>query len=83
MKLRCVILVCLAALVVVGIAVSGAYAQRMPREPDFSEQVDSFYDTLAEKPNQDKFFSILIFIVLGGACTYAEMRGIKKVVSEG
>ncbi len=81
MKPRCVILVCLAVLVVIGIAVSGAYAQRMQDQPELYEQVDTLYDRLAEKPNQDKFFSILIFIVLGGACTYAEMRGIKKVVS--
>jgi len=51
------------------------------REPTFADQVDTFYATRTTPANRQKFFSILIFVVLGGAATYAQLRGIKKVVS--
>ena len=51
------------------------------REPDFADEVDTFYATRTTPANRQKFFSILLFVVLGGAATYAQLRGIKKVVS--
>jgi len=51
------------------------------REPTFADQVDTFYATRTTPANRQKFFSILLFVLLGGAATYAQLRGIKKVVS--
>lgn len=75
--------ICLAALFVASIIVSAASAQSgVKRKPDFADEVDTAFSRAAKEHNRQKFFTILIYIVLGGACTYATMRGIKKIVSK-
>lgn len=72
MKLRT--LITMAAMLVCFAAV--AYAQ----QKELADQIDTSYETLSTPVNQQKFLSILIFVVCGGGVTYAVMRGIKKIV---
>ncbi len=46
---------------------------------DLADQIDRSYDTLTTEPNEQKFISMLIFVLLGGGATYAVLRGIKKI----
>ena len=77
------LVICLAALFVASVIASAALAQPgVTREPDFADEVDTAFSRAAKEHNRQKFFSILIFVVLGGAVTYAQLRGIKKIVSK-
>lgn len=49
-------------------------------EGELAYELEYAYETLSTNANQQKFLSILTFIVLGGGSTYAVMRGIKKIV---
>jgi len=75
------VVICLVALFLIGVVLSDVHAQQYKREPDFADEVDSVFTRAGKLHNRQKFFSILLFVVLGGACTYAQLRGIKKVVS--
>jgi len=55
----------------------GAAAYGVERE--MTEQIEYGYNNLNTPPNQQKFLTILIFIIFGGAATYAVLRGIKKI----
>ena len=83
MKVGILVIVCLAALLVAGILLSSAQAQPPPQEPDFAKQIDTIFIRAGTLQNRQKFFSILIYILIGGACTYEVMRGTKKVFSKG
>jgi hypothetical protein len=78
---RTIVIVCLLALFVTSVVASKATAQGMQRPPDFSDKVDTIFTRASEERNRQKFYSILIFVVLGGAVSYVTFRGIKKVVS--
>jgi hypothetical protein len=82
MSFRTAVVAAILALFLVGSMYSAAHAGgSYKREPDFSDSVDNFYSTALDDQNRQKFLSILIFVVLGGGCVYAEMRGIKKLAS--
>ena len=71
MKWKALLLVVL-AVIWLGATVYGA-------EREMTEQIEYGYSNLNTPPNQQKFLSILIFIIFGGATTYAVMRGLKKI----
>ncbi len=81
MTLRRAAVFSLAAVILCALLLPGALAQAPPREMDFAARVDAFYSSSTSEANRQRFFSILIFVVLGSAATYAQLRGIKKVVS--
>ncbi len=91
MKPRVLVSLALAALLLAAPLAALAPAQQSPsdsnanrmftREPEFVDSVDSAFGRASSPANRQKFFSIVIFLVLGGACTYAELRGIKKVIA--
>ncbi|MHC4713144.1 MAG: hypothetical protein ACYTAN_07720 [Planctomycetota bacterium] len=84
MQLRGYLLILLAGVLVAAVIASSAPAQsRIERKPTFTDEVDTVYSRAVAEHNRQKFFSILIFVVFGGAATYAQMRGIKKIVSKG
>ncbi len=84
MRLRGYLVILFVAVFIAGIVASSALAQsRYERQPDFADEVDTVFSRAAREHNRQKFFSILIFVVFGGAATYAQMRGIKKIVSKG
>ena len=70
----------LRTLVTVAIMVVFAAAVAFGEEKELADQINTGYDTLSTPVNQQKFMSILIFVVCGGGATYAVMRGIKKIV---
>lgn len=84
MRLRGFLAVLVVMLFLAGPVISQAAAQPRggDRPTEMADDVEHFARTWSSNPNQHKFFSILIFVVLGGACTYAGMRGIKKIVSK-
>ena len=83
MTFRGCICLCLAVLFVTGVLISTAQAQgAYKRKPDFADEVDTVFSRAAKEHNRQKFFSIFLFVVLGGAATYAQMRGIRKIVSK-
>jgi hypothetical protein len=62
------------------IAAAPAKAQPISREPELADQIDTLFDRASTSANQQKFLSVLIFVIFGGAATYATIRGIKKFV---
>jgi hypothetical protein len=83
MRLRGYLVILLVGVLIAGTIASSALAQGSykPRS-DFAGEVDTVFSRAAREHNRQKFFSILIFVVFGGAATYAQMRGIKKIVSK-
>lgn len=82
MSLRKIAALCLAVALVCAIFLPDALAGGSYKpEGDFADEVDTFYSRTTRPANRQKFFSILLFVVLGGASAYAQLRGIKKVVS--
>jgi hypothetical protein len=55
--------------------VEAAYGQE-----SFVDEIERSYSVLTTNENEQKFFSILLFVVLGGGATYAVFRGNKKIV---
>ena len=80
-KVKTFVIVCVLALFLTGVIACEARSQSMPREPEFADEIDMVFSRASEEQNRQKFYSILVFVVLGGACTYVTFRGIKKVVS--
>jgi len=62
------------------VAAAPAKAQPLAREPELADQINTLGDRLSTSANQQKFLSVLIFVIFGGAATYATIRGIKKFV---
>ena len=82
MSLRKIAVLCVGVVFVCAIFLPDALAGgSIQREDDFADEVGNFYATSTSASNRQKFFSILLWVVLGGAATYAQLRGIKKVVS--
>lgn len=80
-KVKTFVIVCVSALFLTGVIACEARSQGMAREPELAEEIDTILSRASEAGNRQKFYSILIFVVLGGACAYVTFRGIKKVVS--
>lgn len=81
MSLKSAVVVILVACFVLAVAAAPAKAQPAPREPELSDQLDTLFDKASSASNQQKFYSIVSFLILGGAATYCVMRGIRKVVT--
>lgn len=83
MNLKAVAIVLVVVLVVLVVVIGEAQAQsrRNPYEDDLAYQVDRTFSTASKLHNRQKFFSILIFVALGGAVVVAQLRGIQKVAS--
>lgn len=71
-----VVLVMLVSVIEEGQAQSRRYELR---EGEMANQVDRAFSTAGKLHNRQKFFSILIFVLLGGAVVFAQLRGIQKV----
>jgi hypothetical protein len=70
----------LRAFVTTAVMVAGLAAVAFGAEKELADQINTGYETLSTPVNQQKFLSILIFVICGGGVTYAVMRGIKKIV---
>jgi len=81
MALRFALLIAVIAALVLCVFSAPAPAQPLPREPELADQIDTLVDRASTEANQQKFLSILVFVVLGGAATYAVMRGIRKLTA--
>jgi hypothetical protein len=81
MSLKSAVVVILVACFVLAVVAAPAKAQPAPRQPELTDQLDTLFDRASSIANQQKFYSILSFLLLGGASTYCVMRGIRKVVT--
>ena len=66
--------------IIVLLANRPAFAQPLPRQPELADEIDTLFDRASTQANQQKFLSILVFVLFGGGSTYCFFRGIKKVV---
>ena len=71
----------LAAFIVANLVSGFAMAQPAPAAPELTDQLDTLFERGTTPANRQKFFSIVIMLVLGGGATYAVMRGVRKIVS--
>lgn len=55
-------------------------AEAVYGQESFADEIDKSWDVLTTDQNEQKFFTILVFVVLGGGATYAVLRGNKKIV---
>ncbi len=81
MKMKTVVLVVFLAAFVLCLASKNASAQLPPKEPELADQIQNLYAAGSDQAHQQEFLSILIFVIFGGASTYAVMRGIRKVIT--
>jgi hypothetical protein len=49
-------------------------------EPELSDQIDTLFERASTPANEQKFLSILVWVLFGGISTYSVLRGVKKIV---
>jgi len=80
MNWKSVLSIVLLTVILLVLANRPAFAQPLPRQPELADELDTLFDRASTPANQQKFLSVLIFLLFGGGSTYCIMRGIKKVV---
>jgi hypothetical protein len=80
MKSGRILLVAFVILTVAVVSCGPTAALAASGEPELSDQIDTLFERASTPANQQKFLSILIWVLFGGVSTYSMMRGLKKIV---